>query len=419
MTRPDSRTTLAALSLTASYIAVALLIAYCPEHSSEGLASSSQGLPTEEAVLTDAPEVPPAIARKKPARVVAHLEVKEVEARLADGVKYTFWTFGGHVPGKFLRVREGDEVELHLDNHPDNKMPHNIDLHAVTGPGGGAASSLTAPGHSSVFSFKALNPGLYVYHCATAPVPMHVGNGMYGLILVEPSERSSQGRSRVLRHAGRFYTQAPAPGASSQDFRYRQGERREAGLRRVQRLRRIPDRSPGPAGQGRRDGQGLRRQRRAESHLVLPRDRRSLRPRVDRGQYRAYGKERTDHDDSPGGLDDRRVPGESPGQLHPRRPFALQGFQQGSDGPAQRHRRGEQGRVFGQDPRRALYSLPPGRRSSLLRTIPPRTRATGSPPALESSRTIAPAATSPTGREFPTRSRPSRAPIISGRESRS
>src|ERR1041385_2408597 len=67
-------------------------------------------------------------------------------------------------------------------------MPHNIDLHSVTGPGGGAASSFTAPGHSSQFSFQALNPGLYVYHCATAPVGMHVGNGMYGLILVEPKE---------------------------------------------------------------------------------------------------------------------------------------------------------------------------------------------------------------------------------------
>ena len=86
-----------------------------------------------------------------------------------------------------IRVREGDEVEFHLSNHPDSKMPHNIDLHAVTGPGGGAVSSFTAPGHTSVFSFKTLNPGLYIYHCATAPVGMHIANGMYGLILVEPS----------------------------------------------------------------------------------------------------------------------------------------------------------------------------------------------------------------------------------------
>jgi nitrite reductase (NO-forming) len=103
-------------------------------------------------------------------------------------VDYTFWTFGGSVPGKFIRVREGDEVEFNLNNHPSSTMPHNIDLHAVTGPGGGAAASVTAPGHASKFSFKAINRGLYVYHCATAPVGMHIANGMYGLILVEPPE---------------------------------------------------------------------------------------------------------------------------------------------------------------------------------------------------------------------------------------
>ncbi|MBP9900737.1 MAG: nitrite reductase, copper-containing [Verrucomicrobia subdivision 3 bacterium] len=140
------------------------------------------------AVLAQAPNVPPPITRKHPTKVIVNLEVREVTKRLADGVEYVFWTFGGDVPGSFIRIRAGDFVEFHLNNHQDSKMPHNIDLHAVTGPGGGAASSFTAPGHSSQFSFKALNPGLYVYHCATAPVGMHVGNGMYGLILVEPME---------------------------------------------------------------------------------------------------------------------------------------------------------------------------------------------------------------------------------------
>jgi nitrite reductase (NO-forming) len=142
----------------------------------------------EIAVLTEAPLVPPAITRAHPTKVIVHLEVREVVHRLADGVDYVFWTFGGHVPGKFLRVKQGDVVEFHLNNHPSSKMPHNIDLHAVTGPGGGATSTFTAPGHSSQFSFTALNPGLFVYHCATAPVGMHVANGMYGLILVEPRE---------------------------------------------------------------------------------------------------------------------------------------------------------------------------------------------------------------------------------------
>jgi nitrite reductase (NO-forming) len=171
----------------------------------ENLAAAVIG--EENAIVTDAPNVPPPIQRDHATKVIVHLEIREVEGRLADGVRYTFWTFGGHVPGKFIRIREGDLVEFHLDNHPDNKNPHNIDLHAVNGPGGGAAASLTAPGHSSVFSFKALNPGLFVYHCGTAPVVMHVGNGMYGLILVEPKDGLPKVDREYYVMQGDFYTQ--------------------------------------------------------------------------------------------------------------------------------------------------------------------------------------------------------------------
>ncbi|MGZ3475998.1 MAG: copper-containing nitrite reductase [Polyangiales bacterium] len=152
--------------------------------------TTSTGTPTQviQATLTDAPAVPPPTGRKTPAKVIIELEVREVTLPIAEGVQYTFWTFGGKVPGKFMRVRQGDTVEFHLQNHPDSKLPHNIDLHAVTGPGGGAASTFTAPGHETQFTFKALNAGLFVYHCATAPVGMHIANGMYGLILVEPPE---------------------------------------------------------------------------------------------------------------------------------------------------------------------------------------------------------------------------------------
>ena len=164
-----------------------------------------QGEPVK-AVLTSPPSVPPATDRTTPAKVIVELEVIEKEMPISEGVTYTFWTFGGTVPGSFIRVRQGDTVEFHLKNAPDSKMPHNIDLHGVTGPGGGAASSFTAPGHASQFTFKALNAGLYVYHCATAPVGMHVANGMYGLILVEPP----QGLPKVDREyyvmQGDFYT---------------------------------------------------------------------------------------------------------------------------------------------------------------------------------------------------------------------
>src|SRR5262245_8876674 len=160
----------------------------------------------EVAVLTQAPHVPPPIKRKHATKVLVKLEVREVVKKMADGVEYLFWTFGGDVPGSFIRVREGDLVEFTLANHPSSKMPHNIDLHAVTGPGGGAASSFTAPGHSSQFSFKALNPGLYVYHCATAPVGMHVANGMYGLILVEPASGLPPVDREYYVMQGDFYT---------------------------------------------------------------------------------------------------------------------------------------------------------------------------------------------------------------------
>ncbi|MGR7811877.1 copper-containing nitrite reductase [Lacinutrix undariae] len=138
------------------------------------------------AELTAPPNVPTPVGRRKAKKLIVKMEILEKEGEITDGVKYVYWTFGGSVPGSFIRTRVGDEVEFHLQNHPDNKLPHNIDMHAVTGPGGGAESSFVAPGHEKVFSFKTLNPGLYVYHCATAPVGMHIANGMYGLILVEP-----------------------------------------------------------------------------------------------------------------------------------------------------------------------------------------------------------------------------------------
>ena len=162
--------------------------------------------PPIRAVLTSPPMVPPPITRRHPARVIVELEVLEKEMPISEGVSYTFWTFGGTVPGSFIRVRQGDTVEFHLKNHPSSKMPHNIDLHGVTGPGGGAASSFTAPGHESQFSFKALNEGIYVYHCATAPVGMHVANGMYGLILVEPPQGLPKVDHEYYVMQGDFYT---------------------------------------------------------------------------------------------------------------------------------------------------------------------------------------------------------------------
>ena len=175
------------------------------------------------ATLTSPPHVPPPTNRTKPAHVVVNLTVKEVVMPMADGTRYTYWTFGGTVPGSFIRVRQGDLVEFHLQNDASSTMPHNIDLHAVTGPGGGAAASFTAPGHASTFSFKALNAGLFVYHCATAPVPLHVANGMYGMILVEPPEGLAPVEREYYVMEGDFYTKGKYHDKGLQAFDMQKG----------------------------------------------------------------------------------------------------------------------------------------------------------------------------------------------------
>jgi len=170
------------------------------------------------AELTAPPFVPKPVGNRAATKLIVNMEIKEQEGEMADGVKYTYWTFGGSVPGSFIRTRIGDEVQFHLKNHPDNKLPHNIDLHAVTGPGGGATSSLVAPGHEKVFNFKCLNPGLYVYHCATAPVGMHIANGMYGLILVEPEGGLPPVDKEYYIMQGDFYTKGAYGEQGSQPF---------------------------------------------------------------------------------------------------------------------------------------------------------------------------------------------------------
>jgi nitrite reductase (NO-forming) len=198
---------LAALAFAAALVTATLIgAAEVPAGASAVPPPPAALLPIEHAVLTPPPHVPPRITRQYTARVVVKLEVVEKVGQLVDGVDYTFWTYGGTVPGSFIRVREGDEVEFHLANPAGSKLPHNIDLHAVTGPGGGATPSLTAPGRGTSFTFRALQAGLYVYHCATTPVATHVANGMYGLMLVEPKDGLPRVDQEYYVMQGEFYT---------------------------------------------------------------------------------------------------------------------------------------------------------------------------------------------------------------------
>lgn len=196
--------------LSAVVLAFAVTITSCVNKQGDKKYENPVDIPVHQemqAELTAPPLVPTPIGKRMAKKLIVDMEILELEGTMTDGVTYVYWTFDGTVPGSFIRTRVGDEIEFHLKNHPQNKLPHNIDLHAVNGPGGGAVSSLVAPGHQTVFSFKVLNPGLYVYHCATAPVGMHIANGMYGLILVEPEGGLAPVDRKYYVMQGDFYTE--------------------------------------------------------------------------------------------------------------------------------------------------------------------------------------------------------------------
>jgi nitrite reductase (NO-forming) len=132
------------------------------------------------------PEVAPPVNRKKPTLVHVTLEAKPVTGLLADGIGYKYWTYNGTVPGPMIRVRQDDTVELTLHNASDSRVSHSIDLHAVLGPGGGGKVTQTPPGATSIFQFKAMKPGVFIYHCGTPMIPYHLAHGLYGLVVVEP-----------------------------------------------------------------------------------------------------------------------------------------------------------------------------------------------------------------------------------------
>jgi nitrite reductase (NO-forming) len=152
-------------------------------HTKTPLAASKGGVVS---VVRDPTDLPKPLNNRAPSRVKVELETIELTGKLDDGSSYRFWTFNGRVPGPLVRVRVGDIVEVRLKNHEDSALMHNVDFHAVTGPGGGAKATDADPGESRSFEFKTTNPGLYVYHCAVPMAAQHIANGMYGLILVEP-----------------------------------------------------------------------------------------------------------------------------------------------------------------------------------------------------------------------------------------
>ena len=208
-------------------LAVVLLTFQACKQNTTNSEASSSNTNTMDIQVSGEPETQKALAppfEQEPVgnrgakKIIVNLEATEIEQELADGVTYKFWTFNNTVPGTFIRIRVGDEVELRLKNASNSVMPHNIDLHAVNGPGGGAEATNVAPGKEAIFTFKALNPGLYVYHCAAAPVALHIANGMYGMILVEPEGGLPKVDREYYIMQGDFYTKGKTDEKGFQEF---------------------------------------------------------------------------------------------------------------------------------------------------------------------------------------------------------
>jgi nitrite reductase (NO-forming) len=203
---------------------------YCslPGHRQAGMQGVLQVMPGNRAempstaadITRDPADLPGPIGARQAKTVRIDLETVELKGQLDDKTTYTYWTFNGKVPGPFLRVRVGDTVELHLKNAKDSLMIHSVDFHGATGPGGAAAYTQTDPGAETVVTFKALVPGIFVYHCATPSVPNHITNGMYGLLLVEPEGGLPQVDREFYVMQGEIYTVKPFGTSGEQEMDY-------------------------------------------------------------------------------------------------------------------------------------------------------------------------------------------------------
>lgn len=182
------------------------------------LYSASAALPHVKAELTYAPNVPPPITRHEPAIVEVDLAATHKRMPLTTMEDYGFWTFNDHVPGPFIRARLGDWLEVHISNTDTSGMPHNVDFHAATGPGGGANLLTVAPKQQHTAWLRLLHPGLFMYHCAVPPMIDHIGNGMYGLILVEPTNGLPKADREFYIMQSEFYTKDATPGSKMLEY---------------------------------------------------------------------------------------------------------------------------------------------------------------------------------------------------------
>jgi nitrite reductase (NO-forming) len=171
------------------------------------LVSSSPSAHTGHRAAAGRPE-PAALPPVARGHVVpVHIVVEDKVLQIAPGVRYEAWTFNGHVPGPIIHVRQGQRLNVTFTNQ--GSMPHSLDFHSARVPADRAFKDVL-PGHSIHESFVVERPGVYLYHCVTAPAVGHIANGMYGAMIVDPQKPLPHARSFVLT-AGEWYTDGASP----------------------------------------------------------------------------------------------------------------------------------------------------------------------------------------------------------------
>ena len=186
---------------------------------SEDTLDSAMNTDTDR-IAADPRDVPDPVDWNEPQHHEIEMTTTEETAEIEPGVTFDYMTFDGQIPGPMVRVRQGDTVTLTLTNEEGNNMPHNIDFHAVYGPGGGANDTTVAPGESATIEFKAMYPGSFVYHCAVPNMDQHISSGMFGAILVEPKSGLPEVDRELYFGQHEIYTKGTAGEEGHHSFDY-------------------------------------------------------------------------------------------------------------------------------------------------------------------------------------------------------
>lgn len=150
------------------------------------------------------PQVNEKVTRPRPAALepagnertkLLSLEAVHSTVEIAGGVRFNAWTFGGSVPGPVIHIRQGDSIDFTLKNR--GNLGHSIDFHAAETPWNLNYKTILS-GESLSFTWRANYPGVFMYHCGTGPVLHHIGNGMYGAVIVDPEQPLPPAREFVL-----------------------------------------------------------------------------------------------------------------------------------------------------------------------------------------------------------------------------